>query len=157
MNNVNIDDEKLNRIEEGCQLFDKDNDGMITISELRTVLRSLGHNIPESDINEMLKLTDKDDLASNNLVDYKEFFDLFIKTMSNLTEKENEEEIIENYLKNYDRDNTGFIQANELKHNIQQCGEKYSDEEIDEIIRITDIDNDGYIKFEDFFKFMFAK
>jgi len=157
MNHINIDDEKLNRIEEGCQLFDKDNDGLITISELRTVMRSLGHNIPESDINEMLKLSDKDDVAVNTLVDYKEYFDLFIKTMSNLTEKEKEEDIIENFKKNYDRDNTGFIQTSELKHMIVQCSEKYSDEEIEEILRLADIDSDNYISYEDFVRLMFAK
>ena len=157
MNNVVIDDEKLNRIEEGCQLFDKDNDGLITISELRTVMRALGHNIPESDINEMLKLSDKDDPTANNLVDYKEYFDLFIKTMSNITEKEKEEDIIENYKKNYDRDNTGFTQTSELKHMIVQCGERYSEEEIEEILRISDIDADNYINYEDFVRYMFAK
>ncbi len=155
--NINIDDEKLNRIEEGCQLFDKDNDGLITLSELRTVMRSLGNNIPDSDINEMLKLNDKDETALNTLVDYKDYFDLFIKTMSNLNEKEKEDEIIENYKKNYDRENTGMILVSELRHDINSCSEKFSEEEFEEIIRMVNKDNGNEIYYEDFVRVMFAK
>ncbi len=120
-------------------------------------MRSLGNNIPDSDINEMLKLNNKEDTALNTRVDYKDYFDLFIKTMRNLNGKENEDEIIDNYKKNYDRENTGMIQLSELRHDISQCSEKYSEEEIEEMLRMVNKENENYINYEDFVRLMFAK
>jgi calmodulin len=41
------------------EVFDKDGSGTITTSELKDVLRSLGENLTDEELDEMVKLTDK--------------------------------------------------------------------------------------------------
>jgi calmodulin len=45
----------------------------------------------------------------------------------------------------FDRDNNGFISAAELRHVMTSIGEKLTDDEVDEMIREADQDGDGRI------------
>ena len=45
---------------EAFEIFDKDGDGTISVSELGIVLRSLGQNPSDEEIEEMIKAVDKD-------------------------------------------------------------------------------------------------
>merc|ERR1712216_873956 len=56
-----------------------------------------------------------------------------------------EEELIEAF-KVFDRDGNGFISAAELRHIMTNLGEKLTDEEVDEMIREADIDDDVQVK-----------
>ena len=66
----------VNYILEQCfDLFDKDNDGFITIKELATVMRSLGHNPTEIELQEMIRIYDRDESGT---IDFPEFYELMI-------------------------------------------------------------------------------
>lgn len=43
----------------------------------------------------------------------------------------------------FDRDGNGFIIVVELRYIIQKIGDKFIDDEVDEMIRVVDIDGDG--------------
>ena len=58
-----------------------------------------------------------------------------------------EEEIREAF-RAFDKDGNGFISAADLRHVITNLGEKLTDEELDEIIRETDINGDGQVNCE---------
>ena len=61
MNRSSNDNEKYCEIKEAFQVFDKDNDGIITTKELATVMRSLGQNPTEQELQEIFKMYDKDE------------------------------------------------------------------------------------------------
>ena len=60
----------------------------------------------------------------------------------------NKEEEIKEAFRVFDRDNTGFISAAELKHVLTNIGEKLSDKEVDELIREIDVDRNGQVNYE---------
>ena len=62
-------------IHEMFQLFDKDGNGFITGHELRSVMHSLGENLPDEIIDEMI---DEADMNGDNQIDFFEF----VKTLS---------------------------------------------------------------------------
>ena len=48
----------------------------------------------------------------------------------------------------FDRDGSGFITADELRHVMTNLGEKLTDEEVNEMIREADLNGDGQINYQ---------
>jgi Ca2+-binding EF-hand superfamily protein len=56
--------------------------------------------------------------------------------------------------KTFDREGQGYVSSAEVRHVLSAMGDRLTDEEVEEIIRCTDTqeDLDGNIKYEDFIK-----
>lgn len=106
---------------------------VISSSDLGTVLRSLGHNPTQAEVEDMLYEIDVADY-----IDFPEFLTLMARKMK---DTDSEEEILEAF-KVFDRDGSGFITAAELHHVMTNLGEKLTDEEVDEMIREADMDGE---------------
>lgn len=52
----------------------------------------------------------------------------------------------------FDLDKNGFVGAAELRHVLVNIGEKVSDDEVDEMIRMVDGDGDGQVSFDEFYE-----
>ncbi|KAI4252918.1 MAG: hypothetical protein L6R42_007779 [Xanthoria sp. 1 TBL-2021] len=122
----------------------------ITTKELGTVMRSLGQNPSESELQDMINEVDAD---NNGTIDFPEFLTMMARKMK---DTDSEEEIREAF-KVFDRDNNGFISAAELRHVMTSIGEKLTDDEVDEMIREADQDGDGRIDYNEFVQLMMQK
>ncbi|XP_067682347.1 uncharacterized protein [Haliotis asinina] len=142
--------EQMGEFKEAFSLFDKDGDGTITTNELGTVMRSLGQNPTEAELQDMINEVDAD---GNGTIDFPEFLTMMARKMK---ETDSEEEIREAF-RVFDKDGNGFISAAELRHVMTNLGEKLTDEEVDEMIREADIDLDGQVKNEEFVKMITSK
>ncbi|KAF2608482.1 hypothetical protein F2Q68_00045948 [Brassica cretica] len=145
-----LTDEQISEFKEAFSLFDKDGDGCITTKELGTVMRSLGQNPTEAELQDMINEVDAD---GNGTIDFPEFLNLMAKKMK---DTDSEEELKEAF-RVFDKDQNGFISAAELRHVMTNLGEKLTDEEVDEMVREADVDGDGQIHYEEFVKIMMAK
>ena len=47
----------------------------------------------------------------------------------------------------FDRDGHGYINAAELRHVMTNLGEKLNDEDMDELLKAVNVDNDGQLKY----------
>ncbi|GJS88761.1 calmodulin-2/4 isoform X1 [Tanacetum coccineum] len=174
-----LTDDQISEFKEAFSLFDKDGDGnindlplntsvhilindeksrceychgtgCITTKELGTVMRSLGQNPTEAELQDMINEVDAD---GNGTIDFPEFLNLMARKMK---DTDSEEELKEAF-RVFDKDQNGFISAAELRHVMTNLGEKLTDEEVDEMIREADVDGDGQINYEEFVKIMMAK
>ncbi|KAL5627521.1 hypothetical protein BROUX41_003674 [Berkeleyomyces rouxiae] len=145
-----LTEEQVSEFKEAFSLFDKDGDGQITTKELGTVMRSLGQNPSESELQDMINEVDAD---NNGTIDFPEFLTMMARKMK---DTDSEEEIREAF-KVFDRDNNGFISAAELRHVMTSIGEKLTDEEVDEMIHEADEDGDGRIDYNEFVQLMMQK
>jgi calmodulin len=137
-----------------------DGDGTISAHELGRVMRSLGLQPTDAQVQDMINEVDAD---GNGTIDFEEFLVMMARKANDV---DIEEEIREAF-KVFDEDGNGFISAIELKHimsslggdisayfalvsltDLCNAGEKLSDTEIDEMIRDADVDGDGQISFE---------
>ncbi|OWM73574.1 hypothetical protein CDL15_Pgr026673 [Punica granatum] len=144
-----LTDDQISEFKEAFSLFDKDGDGSITTKELGTVMRSLGQNPTEAELQDMINEVDAD---GNGTIDFPEFLNLMARKMK---DTDSEEELKEAF-RVFDKDQNGFISAAELRHVMTNLGEKLTDEEVDEMIREADVDGDGQINYEEFVKVMMA-
>ncbi|CAF1102681.1 unnamed protein product [Adineta ricciae] len=124
-----LTEEQIAEFKEAFSLFDKDGDGTITTKELGTVMRSLGQNPTEAELQDMINEVDAD---GNGTIDFPEFLTMMAH-------------------------GNGFISAAELRHVMTNLGEKLTDEEVDEMIREADIDGDGQVNYEEFVTMMTSK
>ncbi|KAI5108250.1 calmodulin 2a, partial [Silurus meridionalis] len=128
---------------EAFSLFDKDGDGTITTKELGTVMRSLGQNPTEAELQDMI-IYIYIYIYRNGTIDFPEFLTMMARKMK---DTDSEEEIREAF-RVFDKDGNGYISAAELRHVMTNLGEKLTDEEVDEMIREADIDGDGQVNYE---------
>lgn len=95
--------------------FLQDGDGTITTHELGTVMRSLGQNPTEAELQDMINEVDAD---GNGTIDFPEFLTMMARKMR---DTDSEEEIKEAF-KVFDKDGNGFISAAELRHVMTNLG-----------------------------------
>ncbi|CAL9147003.1 unnamed protein product [Musa hybrid cultivar] len=136
-------------LQEAFSLFDKDGDGCITLEELASVIRPLGHNPTEQELQDMIREVD---VNGNGTIEFNEFFNIMAWKMK---EAEAEEEMREAF-KVFDKDQDGYISSYELMSVMINLGEEVTYDEVKEMIREADINGDGQVDFYEFSKMMMA-
>merc|ERR1719149_66521 len=141
MGDEQLTEEQIAEFKEAFSLFDKDGDGTITTKELGTVMRSLGQNPTEAELQDMINEVDAD---GNGTIDFPEFCTLMARKMK---DTDSEEDLIEAF-RIFDRNGDGTISAAELRKVLSNLGDKLQDEEIDDMIREADVDDSSSIDYE---------
>merc|ERR1719359_164811 len=129
-------------------LFDKKRTGYIPIADMGTVLRSLGQNPTEAELQALVEEVDKD---KSGTIEFDEFVDLMSRT--NKTQEQMEEEIRNAFL-TFDADGSGFIDRDELVNVLTTMGDPVDEETINGMIAEADLDGDGKINYAEFTKIM---
>ncbi|XP_076097658.1 neo-calmodulin-like isoform X4 [Mytilus galloprovincialis] len=104
-----IQEDKVREYREAFNLYDKDHDGVISTHKLGVILRSLGHNPTELEIQEMIDEVDHDRTGS---VEFEDFLEV---VMSKDLDEEDHELALKEAFKMFDRDGNGYIDADELR------------------------------------------
>ena len=92
-----------------------DGDGQITTKELGVVMRELGQNPTEAELQDMINEVDAD---GNGTIDFPEFLTMMARKMR---DTDREEEIGKSF-KIFDENGDGFISAAELRHVMTNLG-----------------------------------
>ena len=145
-----LTEEQVKEFKEAFALFDRDGDGFILTSELGTVMRSLGQNPTEAELQDMINEVDTD---GHGKIDFPEFVSMMALKMK---EVDVESEILEAF-KVFDKDGNGLISASELRHIMTSLGEKLTEEEVDEMMREAEADGEGQVNYDMFVKVMTSK
>mmetsp|Transcript_4483 Transcript_4483/g.12680 ORF Transcript_4483/g.12680 Transcript_4483/m.12680 type:complete len:153 (-) Transcript_4483:127-585(-) len=151
---MSLDDyteDQIAEFKEAFSLFDKDGDGTIDADELGTVMRSLGHQPTDEDIEDMIREADTD---GNGTIDFEEFVGMM--PAANRAERDGnaEEEMLEAF-QIFDADGDGNISADELRQIMENLGETLTQEEVEDMVKEADVDGDGEINYQEFCRMMF--
>ncbi len=127
ISNNRLTDKQIAEFKEAFLMFDKDGDGKITRKELDTVMKSLGQNPTENELNYLINEVDTD---GNGTIDFQEFLNMML---DKIKVADHDEELKEAF-KVFDKNNDGFISAIDLKHVLTCLGEQLTDGEIFEVL-----------------------
>ncbi|XP_060582291.1 neo-calmodulin-like [Ruditapes philippinarum] len=133
---------------EAFNLFDKDGSGSICKDEFGKATRALGFNPTDQQIADLLKQYDTNNTDRLEFVEFKTLIKELYK------KNPNDKNAIRNAFKVLDRDQSGYIEAKELKEVLQKCGQSLSDDEISEMIAVADSNKDGKINYNEFTEYM---
>ncbi|KAJ6380950.1 hypothetical protein OIU77_029781 [Salix suchowensis] len=134
--------EEVAGIKEGFQVMDTGNNGKINIDELRVGLQKLGHHVPESDLQILMEVGDID---RDGYLDYGEFVAITV----HLRKMGNDEHLREAF-KFFDKNQSGYIEIDELRDALADEVDGSNEEVINAIINDVDTDKDGKISYEEF-------
>jgi calmodulin len=146
MGDVELTEDQVAHFKEAFTLVDRDGDGIILAAEIGTVFRMLGQNPTQAELGDMLTEVDE-------TIEFPEICTLLARKIKDI---DAEEEFKEAF-RVFDKDGNGFTSAAELRHIMTTLGEKMSDQELDEMLEMAEIDGDGQINYEEYVKKVMAK
>jgi Ca2+-binding EF-hand superfamily protein len=137
-------DEQLTEFRELFNMFDKDNQGMLTLQNLITVMKTVGQTPTEAD---MIDLMREMDIDNSGTIDFYEFVNIISHHM--YPSDSNKE--IRQAFHLFDQNQDGRITFDELKF----TAEKYlkspiHDFELRQMIELADRNGQGHVSFDDF-------
>lgn len=128
-------------------ILNDEKDGNITNKELAAFMRCIGKTATESQLNSMINEVDTD---GNGFIDFNEFITALTRKLTG----ELDDDEVRDAFRVYDKDNTGFITADQLRLVFFDVDQVVPEEEIEEIIRNADQDGDGRLSYEEFVQMM---
>eukprot|EP00438_Fugacium_kawagutii_P003991 Skav200881 [mRNA] locus=scaffold4880:186506:187090:+ [translate_table: standard] len=139
---------ELAEFKEGFDLFDRDQDGVITMAELGARMKEMGENPTKEDLQSTINEVDAD---RSGTINFSEFLTLLSRKMG---ETDTHEEIKEAF-RLYDTDGNGFISKKELFDFFSKMGDQFHHpEDAGKIIYESDVDGDGQLDFEEYLQKM---
>ena len=148
--NLKIPEDQLDNLKEAFTIFDMDNDGIVPVQLLRTLLRHLGQNPFEAEILEMMKTMKKN---KNSTISFNEFAALMVDKL----EVNDIEDKVREAFHVFDVNGNGLVSAVELRHVVTTLGDELTEQEANEMIRKADVGDDGLINYNDFVNMMSPK
>ncbi|XP_059805031.1 parvalbumin-like EF-hand-containing protein [Hypanus sabinus] len=115
-------------------------------AQMKQVAQAMGSSLTDRDIARM-----PSELRLRGPFNYHKFFEY----MATFKKSEQQEEIIRKAFELLDRDKSGYIEWNEIKHILSIIPSNVpvvplSDEEADAMLQAADVDGDGRIDFKEF-------
>ena len=136
----NESDTKLRKI---FQAMDVDHDGKIECEELFLKYRKFFPGTNQQQWERIKKFIQIADINNNGIIEYSEFL-----TVMTIMKGDFDEKILRNIFNYYDKDNTGYIEAIDIKEIFEDTD--ITDKQIHEMLDAVDQNGDRKISFEEF-------
>jgi len=142
-----LTDEQILDFKDAFKKFDEDGSGEISTEELGTVMRMLGHELKQYQLEDCIAFVDAD---GSGTVDFEEFLDL----MKMKTRESQEEAEVKEAFRILDRENRGEINKEVIKEIMMKLDDEMTEEDVDEMIDEIDEDGSGWIDYDEFKQLM---
>ncbi|PIA53635.1 hypothetical protein AQUCO_00900303v1 [Aquilegia coerulea] len=128
--------EEVADIKESFQVMDINNNGKLTLEELKLGLFKIGHQVPDADVQMLMEAADVD---GNGTLDYGEFVAVAIHLR-----KIGNDEHLHKAFTFFDRNKSGYIEIEELRDALAEEVDPNNDEVINAILHDVDSDKVGF-------------
>lgn len=136
-----FDQNQIAEFKEAFSIVDDDQDGFIRKPDLQKTFQSLGQNISDEDLEDMIN-----EAPDPNFINFTMFLTLMGEKLSG-TDPENE---ILLAFEVFDEKKTGFINADIFREHMTSMGDRFTDEEVDVLFKGAPVDSKGNFNYREF-------
>ncbi|KAL5111687.1 Calmodulin [Taenia crassiceps] len=137
-------EESLEELREVFALFDRDHNGYMSLSELKTMMKQFNRPCTSDEAKEIFSNLDKN---HDGRIDFREFVSLMQPL---LDESKSGDFYFRIAFAFFDKNDDGNITTAELKQLLHNLHLKLTDNEVEEMISEADLDRNGTISYEEF-------
>ena len=130
-------------------MCDKDHDGKLSAQEMGNIMRTLGKNFSNYELNSIIQ---EIETKGNGYIELDKFIELMAHNKIDENTLKIEQTNLINAFKYFDRDQNGLINYEEFKHILQTVSEKLSQDEIKSLdeLCLSQVDENGKFNYKDF-------
>lgn len=136
-----FDQQQIQEFKEAFSMIDQDRDGFIKDTDLKDMFASLGTEKSGGYIDEMLGE------ASGPLN-----FTMFLTLMGEKLNGTDPEDMIRNAFASFDAGGTGIINEDKLRPLLMGMGERFTEDECEDMFRLANADDEGNFNYLEFVK-----
>ncbi|CAM5152947.1 unnamed protein product [Eretmochelys imbricata] len=134
-----FDQSQIQEFKEAFNMIDQNRDGFIDKEDLHDMLASLGKNPTDEYLEGMMS-------EAPGPINFTMFLTMFGEKLNGT----DPEDVIRNAFACFDEDATGFIHEDHLRELLTTMGDRFTDEEVDEMYREAPIDKKGNFNYVEF-------
>lgn len=143
----NIPDDLLEEYQEIFDSYDVNGNGVIDKKEMETILQKLGQPATSKQIEKVFNELGN----SKSQLTFEEFIE-FIKKY-HLSKNKNSTDDVIGAFQVFDRNHNGVLSLSEFKHILMDLGQKFSEEEVNDLFKESDLNKDGNLDYREFVTF----
>ena len=146
---MNEDDDQNDGTYQFKSLFykaDKNKDGLISYQELKLLLENCGYPCSEAELQDYVNDVDINENGELNV-------DSFLDIIENIQKENDTEEELQEVFKIFDKNNTKLISPKNVLDIFSKIDETIKEEEVLQMFKECDLDNDGILVYQDFINF----
>ncbi|XP_054784573.1 calcium-dependent protein kinase 13 [Prosopis cineraria] len=138
--------EEVEDIKEMFKKMDSDNDGIVSVEDLKAGFQNFGSQLAESEVQSLIEAVNTN---GKGTLDYGEFVavSLHLKRMAN-------DEHLHKAFSYFDKDGNGYIEPDELRDALTEDGADDCTVVANDIFQEVDTDKDGRISYDEFVSMM---
>ncbi|XP_036396093.1 myosin light chain 1, skeletal muscle isoform isoform X3 [Megalops cyprinoides] len=140
--------DQIEDYKEAFGLFDRVGDNKVAYDQVADIMRALGQNPTNKDVNKILGNPTPEELA-NKRVDFEGFLPM-LQTVVNSPQKGTFDDYVEG-LRVFDKEGNGTVMGAELRIVLSTLGEKMKENEVDALMQGQE-DENGCVNYEAFVK-----
>ncbi|CAF3894993.1 unnamed protein product [Rotaria magnacalcarata] len=137
-----FDQSQIQEYKEAFNIIDHDRDGFISGDDLKDMFASLGKVVTDIEVDGMIREAPGD-------INFTMFLTLFGEKLTGT----DPEDVIKNAFMSLDEDGSGKISDERLRELLMTIGDRYTDEEVDELFKEAPI-KDGLFDYQEFVKIL---
>merc|ERR1712036_89752 len=119
-----FDQDQIQEFKEAFNMIDQNRDGFIDQDDLKEMLGSLGKDVSDQYLDDMMN-------QAPGAINFTMFLTLFGERLQGT----DPEDVIKNAFGCFDEENAGFIHEDRLRELLTTMGDRFTDEEVDEMYR----------------------